>query len=44
MLSYTDRTEGGRPPFDPMLMFSDERAEFLVNGWLPWGWRFFHVG
>jgi hypothetical protein len=39
MLSYTDRTEGGRPPFDPMLMFktvlSDERAEFLVNGWLP---------
>ena len=36
---YTDRTEGGRPPFDPVLMFkilviqatnnlSDERAEF----------------
>jgi hypothetical protein len=20
-LSYTDRTEGGQPPFDPMLMF-----------------------
>jgi transposase, IS5 family len=20
-LSYTDRTEGGRPPFDPVLMF-----------------------
>ena len=41
-LSYTDRTEGGRPPFDPVLMFkilviqatnnlSDERAEFLIN-------------
>jgi hypothetical protein len=41
-LSYTDRTEGGRPPFDPVLMFkilvnqatknlSDDRAEFLIN-------------
>ena len=41
-LSYTDRAEGGRPPFDPVLMFkilviqatnnlSDERAEFLIN-------------
>ena len=41
-LRYTDRTEGGRPPFDPVLMFkilvihptnnlSDERAEFLIN-------------
>ena len=41
-LSYTDRTEGGRSPFDPVLMFkvlviqatnnlSDERAEFLIN-------------
>jgi transposase, IS5 family len=41
-LSYTDQTEGGRPPFDPVLMFkilviqatnnlSDERAEFLIN-------------
>src|SRR5262245_49160628 len=40
-LSYTDRTEGGRPPFDPVLMFkilviqatnnlSNERAEFLT--------------
>ena len=40
--AYTDRTEGGRPPFDPVLMFkifvtqatnnlSDERAEFLIN-------------
>src|SRR5262252_7476942 len=38
-LSYTDRTEGGRPPFDPVLMFkilviqatnnlSDERPNF----------------
>src|SRR4249919_1731700 len=44
-LSYTDRTVGGRPPFDPVLMFeilviqaannlSDERAEFLINDWL----------
>src|SRR5262249_48659813 len=42
VLSYTDRTEGGRPPFDPVLMFkilviqatnnlSDERAEFFIN-------------
>jgi transposase, IS5 family len=42
-LSYTDRPEGGRPPFDPVLMFkilviqatnnlSDERAEFLQFG------------
>jgi hypothetical protein len=41
-LSYTDRTEGWRPPFDPVLMFkilviqatnnlSDDRAEFLIN-------------
>jgi IS5 family transposase len=41
-LAYADRTEGGRPPFDPVLMFkilviqathnlSDERAEFLIN-------------
>ena len=40
-LSYTERTEGGRPPFDPVLMFkilviqatnnlSDERAQFLI--------------
>ena len=39
VLSYTDRTEGGRPPFDPVLMFkilviqatnnlSDERPNF----------------
>jgi hypothetical protein len=42
-LSYTDRTEGARSPFDPVLMLktfvvqatnhlSDERAEFLING------------
>ena len=41
-LSYTDRMEGGRPPFDPVLMFkilviqatnnlSGERAEFLIK-------------
>ena len=41
-LAYSDRTEGGRPPFDPVLMFkilviqainnlSDERAEFLLK-------------
>jgi hypothetical protein len=28
-LSYADRTEGGRPPFDPVLMFKIPRA------WLP---------
>src|ERR1700745_3279999 len=42
VLSYTERTEGGRPPFDPVLMFkilvipatnnlSDERADFVIN-------------
>jgi IS5 family transposase len=41
-LAYSDGTQGGRPPFDPVLMFkiliiqatnnlSDERAEFLIN-------------
>ncbi len=41
-LAYGDRTKGGRPPFDPVLMFkiliiqtqnnlSDERTEFLIN-------------
>jgi DNA-binding NarL/FixJ family response regulator len=41
-LTYSDRTQGGRPPFDPVMMFkilviqttnnlSDERAEFLIN-------------
>src|SRR4029077_12507305 len=41
-LTYSDETQGGRPPFDPVMMFkilviqtthnlSDERAEFLIN-------------
>jgi IS5 family transposase len=41
-LGYSDGTQGGRPPFDPVMMFkvlviqamdnlSDERAEFLIN-------------
>lgn len=41
-LAYSDGSEGGRPPFDPVMMFkiliiqaannlSDERAEFLIN-------------
>src|ERR1700748_3108792 len=53
-LSYTDRTEGGWPPFDPVLMFkilviqatnnlSDERAEFLINDRLSF-MRFLGLG
>ena len=41
-LAYSDGAQGGRPPFDPVMMFkilviqaannlSDERAEFLIN-------------
>lgn len=41
-LTYSDATQGGRPPFDPVMMFkipviqttnnlSDECAEFLIN-------------
>jgi len=41
-LAYSDGSKGGRPPFDPVLMFkilvirtlnnlSDERAEYLIN-------------
>jgi transposase, IS5 family len=41
-LSYSDGAQGGRPPFDPVMMFkilviqaannlSDERTEFLIN-------------
>jgi hypothetical protein len=40
-LAYSNRAQGGRPPFDPVMMFkilvqatnnlSDERAEFLIN-------------
>ncbi|MDE7540920.1 transposase, partial [Gluconobacter sphaericus] len=44
-LAYSDRSKGGRPPFDPVLMFrilviqtlnnlSDERTEYLINGCL----------
>ena len=53
-LSYMDRTEGGRPPFDPVMMFkilviqatnnlSDERAEFLINDRLSF-MRFLGLG
>jgi transposase, IS5 family len=42
VLAYSDGAQGGRPPFDPVLMFnilviqatnnlSDERTEFLIN-------------
>ena len=42
-LAYSDGARGGRPPFDPVMMFkvlviqtvntlSDERAEYLING------------
>ena len=42
VLGYCGGTQGGRPPFDPVMMFkilviqamdnlSDERAEFLIN-------------
>ena len=41
-LSYSDGAKGGRPPFDPVVMFkilviqaqnglSDDRTEFLIN-------------
>src|SRR3954471_14634041 len=41
-LAYSENGQGGRPPFDPVMMFkilviqaqnnlSDERAEFLIN-------------
>ena len=44
-LAYADGSKGGRPPFDPVLMFkilviqtlnnlSDERTEYLINGCL----------
>ena len=50
-LTYSDGTQGGRPPFDPVMMFkilviqttnnlSDERAEFLINDRLSFSnWR-----
>lgn len=45
-LAYSDGARGGRPPFDPIMMFkilviqaannlSDERTEFLINDRLP---------
>ena len=53
-LAYGDRTQGGRPPFDPVMMFkilviqatnnlSDERAEFLINDRLSF-MRFLGLG
>ena len=53
-LSYSDGSEGGRPPFDPVMMFkilviqatnnlSDERAEFLINDRLSF-MRFLGLG
>jgi len=53
-LSYTDRTEGGRPPFDPVLMFkilvlqalyslSDEATEFQIKDRLSFQ-RFLGLG
>ena len=53
-LAYSDGSKGGRPPFDPVLMFkvlvvqatnnlSDERAEFLINDRLSF-MRFLGLG
>jgi hypothetical protein len=53
-LAYSDGSQGGRPPFDPVLMFkvlvvqatnnlSDERAEFLINDRLSF-MRFLDLG
>lgn len=53
-LNYSDGTKGGRPPFDPVMMFkvlviqaqnnlSDERAEFLINDRLSF-MRFLGLG
>ena len=53
-LAYSDGSQGGRPPFDPVLMFkvlvvqatnnlSDERAEFLINDRLSF-MRFLGLG
>ena len=53
-LGYSDRAKGGRPPFDPVLMFkvlviqahntlSDDRAEFLINDRLSF-MRFLGLG
>src|SRR5438445_12993508 len=53
-LAYSDGAQGGRPPFDPVMMFkvlviqttnnlSDERAEFLINNRLSF-MRFLGLG
>jgi hypothetical protein len=53
-LAYSDGAQGGRPPFDPVVMFkilviqaantlSDERTEFLINDRLSF-MRFLEVG
>jgi transposase, IS5 family len=53
-LNYSDGAKGGRPPFDPVLMFkilviqaqnnlSDDRAEFLINDRLSF-MRFLGLG
>jgi transposase, IS5 family len=53
-LDYSDGAQGGRPPFDPVMMFkilviqatnnlSDERAEFLINDRLSF-MRFLGLG
>src|SRR5271169_2681531 len=53
-LSYSDGSQGGRPPLDPVMMFkvlviqatnnlSDERAEFLINDRLSF-MRFLGLG
>lgn len=53
-LAYSDGAQGGRPPFDPVLMFkilviqaantlSDERTEFLINDRLSF-MRFLGLG
>ena len=53
-LAYSDGSKGGRPPFDPVLMFkilviqtlnnlSDERTEYLINDRLSF-MRFLGLG
>ncbi len=46
-LAYSDGAKGGRPPFDPVMMFkvlvSDERAEYLINDRLSF-MRFLGLG
>jgi transposase len=53
-LAYSDSAQGGRPPFDPVIMFkvpviqatnnlSDERTEFLINDRLSF-MRFLGLG